>query len=505
MSAASAEQLPLVPQAAVAAAAGAAGLTAAQLGASPLAVADAVAAAVHHVWRWAGPGARPPGAPVVEADATGDRMDLWLAETNKPEEHSLVGSMGGCYETSVAVHKCRRQLRVQLSEASTVPSVAATDDDVTSTRSEMRSDACGALQVAAHIESCEAQEAAAHTEGSEAFCASAHVEGLEALRHATHVKGFEALHVSAYVEGLEALRAAAHEGSESLHALAQVEGLEALHAAAHVDALVMLHSKAHVEGLEALQAAAHVEGSEALQVEGSEALQDMAHVKGSEALHTSAHVQSVEVLQTAAHVEGLVAFHPAAHVEGLEALQAAAHVEGSEALHASACVEGREAFQDAAHIEASEALPAADQVKRIETLKIELEAAELPRPPEGCRNLSEETLRDERLGDLDLEAAVEPAVDLPVAVDWDNMVARLVVLMNVDMGIGPKVWLPGHDDLHSRTIGLFKEVGELKKGYDAGRIWPSPRLAAMSEECAALESSCVDAQSAGTSSWGDLL
>ena len=460
MSAASAEQLPLVPQAAVAAAAGAAGLTAAQLGASPLAVADAVAAAVHHVWRWAGPGARPPGAPVVEADATGDRMDLWLAETNKPEEHSLVGSMGGCYETSVAVHKCRRQLRVQLSEASTVPSVAATDDDVTSTRSEMRSDACGALQVAAHIESCEAQEAAAHTEGSEAFCASAHVEGLEALRHATHVKGFEALHVSAYVEGLEALRAAAHEGSESLHASAQVEG--------------------------------------------SEALQDMAHVKGSEALHASAHVQSVEVLQTAAHVEGLVAFHPAAHVEGLEALQAAAHVEGSEALHASACVEGREAFQDAAHIEASEALPAADQVKRIETLTIELEAAELPRP-EGCRNLSEETLRDERLGDLDLEAAVEPAVDLPVAVDWDNMVARLVVLMNVDMGIGPKVWLPGHDDLHSRTIGLFKEVGELKKGYDAGRIWPSPRLAAMSEECAALESLCVDAQSAGTSSWGDLL
>ena len=161
--------------------------------------------------------------------------------------------------------------------------------------------------------------------------------------------------------------------------------------------------------------------------------------------------------------------------------------------------EVREALQDAAHIEASEALPAADQVKRIETLKIELEAAELPRPPEGCRNLSEETLRDERLGDLDLEAAVEPAVDLPVAVDWDNMVARLVVLMNVDMGIGPKVWLPGHDDLHSRTIGLFKEVGELKKGHDAGRIWPSPRLAAMSEECAALESLCVDAQSAGTS------
>ncbi len=67
-----------MPQAAVAAAAAAASLTAARLGASPDAIADAVAVAVHNVWRWASPPAQYAAGPVMEADA--DNLDTWWAE-----------------------------------------------------------------------------------------------------------------------------------------------------------------------------------------------------------------------------------------------------------------------------------------------------------------------------------------------------------------------------------------------------------------------------------------
>ena len=67
-----------MPQAAVAAAAAAASLTAARLGASPDAIADAVAVAVHNVWRWASPPVQYAAGPVMEADA--DNLDTWWAE-----------------------------------------------------------------------------------------------------------------------------------------------------------------------------------------------------------------------------------------------------------------------------------------------------------------------------------------------------------------------------------------------------------------------------------------
>ena len=68
----------LVSQAAVAAAAGAAALTAVRLGASPDAVADAVAAAVHSVWRWASPLAQPHAGPAEECEV--DHVGVWLAD-----------------------------------------------------------------------------------------------------------------------------------------------------------------------------------------------------------------------------------------------------------------------------------------------------------------------------------------------------------------------------------------------------------------------------------------
>ena len=68
----------MVPQAAVAAAAGAAAQTAAHLGASPTAVADAVAMAVHSCWRWSAPRPELCSDPVVECEI--DKVDLWLAD-----------------------------------------------------------------------------------------------------------------------------------------------------------------------------------------------------------------------------------------------------------------------------------------------------------------------------------------------------------------------------------------------------------------------------------------
>ena len=62
----------LVPQIAVAAAAAAAGLTAARLGASPDAIADAVAAAVNGVHRWASHLVMPP-APVEDKEVMAHR------------------------------------------------------------------------------------------------------------------------------------------------------------------------------------------------------------------------------------------------------------------------------------------------------------------------------------------------------------------------------------------------------------------------------------------------
>ena len=60
----------LVPQPAVAAAAAAAALTAARFGASPSEVADAVAAAVHDVWKWS-------SCPVEECEP--DKVEAWFA------------------------------------------------------------------------------------------------------------------------------------------------------------------------------------------------------------------------------------------------------------------------------------------------------------------------------------------------------------------------------------------------------------------------------------------
>jgi hypothetical protein len=71
------EQAVLVPQAAVTAAGAAAALTAVRLGASDLAVADAVAYAIGQVWRWASP-AGPPGQKPVDEVAIDD-IDAWFA------------------------------------------------------------------------------------------------------------------------------------------------------------------------------------------------------------------------------------------------------------------------------------------------------------------------------------------------------------------------------------------------------------------------------------------
>lgn len=71
---------------AVAAAAAAAALTASRLGASPKALADAVAAAVHNVWRWATP--MPDNGvhvcPVVELGA--DSIESWFADAGGQNE-----------------------------------------------------------------------------------------------------------------------------------------------------------------------------------------------------------------------------------------------------------------------------------------------------------------------------------------------------------------------------------------------------------------------------------
>ena len=70
--------LHLVPQDAVAAAAAASALTASRLGASPEAFADAVAAAVHNVWRWVSPTtAGEHGCPIKECEA--DNIEAWYA------------------------------------------------------------------------------------------------------------------------------------------------------------------------------------------------------------------------------------------------------------------------------------------------------------------------------------------------------------------------------------------------------------------------------------------
>ena len=81
---------PLVPQAAVAAAAAAAALTASSLGASPEAIAGAVAAAVHNVWRWASPLSAVHCSPVVECEA--DSIDAWFARQHTVEASDREGT-----------------------------------------------------------------------------------------------------------------------------------------------------------------------------------------------------------------------------------------------------------------------------------------------------------------------------------------------------------------------------------------------------------------------------
>ena len=72
----------LVSQPAVASAAAAAALTAARLGASPAAVADAVATAVHACWRWSMPGMIPSCSPFEALAVNGEVMDHWFAEAD---------------------------------------------------------------------------------------------------------------------------------------------------------------------------------------------------------------------------------------------------------------------------------------------------------------------------------------------------------------------------------------------------------------------------------------
>ncbi len=159
----------------------------------------------------------------------------------------------------------------------------------------------------------------------------------------------------------------------------------------------------------------------------------------------------------------------APHVEDFEALDAAAHLGGHEEAVAHLDSEAREAGPHVEGIEALQSMVSSEDFVPSDVL----DAAELPRPPEA-----------------------DDAFLNPATIDWDALTARLVALMSVDMGAGPLVWSPGHPGLHKRTIDLFQELGELKKGHDAGCEVPSCRLATAVDECESLEALCVDPQAA---------
>ncbi len=360
----------LVPQAAVAAAAAAAGLTAARLGGSPLAVADAVADAVHHVWRWTSPDARVPGAPVVEVTSGVDELGAWFADTVRQADEG-VGSVA-----DVPVARCS-DVGLDVDEVST----AASADGYS-------------------VQSLADPPQLLDGSGPGACVGAAHELGVSRQpRHGV-------------------LGGAAHQ----------------------------------------LEDCAPCDGDLGGEARG---MRDL----GDAACGPADLLPCDGVLGGADHRLGDPLLGGA---RGLGVLQ--------------------RPREDAAT------------------------AWELPRPPEAEEEklvvAAEEfdaTDATDRSCEAELAGAAGPtiqfenpslvpgkeAVDAPVLVDWDDTIARLTTLMNVDMGIGPKSWLPGHSGLHTRTINLFKELGELKKGHDAGRIWPSPRLSAMLEERVALESLCV--------------